>query len=546
MPAEKLFLDARVVVVDDNPSNVRFIEMLLKMAGYSNIVCLTDSTMALHEILEVGCDLVLLDLQMPQPNGIEILRTVRDALSPDPFVPILIFTADYTKQAREGALKAGASDFLTKPGDAQEILLRVRNFLSLRQMQKQLQQSSLDLERKVAERTAQIQASNDQLSIARDAALAAAKAKSRFLANMNHELRTPLNGVIGLTSLLLAHAKTDEFKRALNAIGSSGLTLLQLLDDILALAESESHQISINPVVASISEVVENSFTLYSSIATANNLELVLIQPEQAAPQVWVDPIRLGQILIRIISNGVKFSEKGSVIVAWNWVSVDDSILVTFTVQDEGIGIPKSKQETIFDNFTQADDSLHRMYGGAGIGLALTRNLVNQMAGSISLTSEVGLGTKVVIQIPFKSAESSAEASSHPERPKLGHELHVLLVEDNVVNQMVATELLELCNCKVDLAVNGLEAIDKTSHESFDVVLMDIQMPLCDGIEATIAIRNREHSLGQKKVPIIALTANSMTYDRQACINVGMQDLVAKPITLSAIESLLSQVKISQ
>ncbi|CAN5559184.1 hypothetical protein BH11ARM2_BH11ARM2_24910 [soil metagenome] len=383
---------------------------------------------------------------------------------------------------------------------------------------------------------------NEELVSARDDALSSSRAKSEFLANMSHEIRTPLNGVIGMASLLGSLDLDEEARSMVGTIASSGETLLRVLDEVLDLARIDAGRMEIERAPTEIAQVIADVAALYQGNAFAKGISIVCYPPPEPMPLVKTDALRLRQALSNILSNAVKFTHAGLVELSWEWSEVDGGVSMALTVRDTGIGIPSSRLASVFESFTQADGSIQRKYGGTGLGLAITKRLVDLMGGSISVRSEVGMGTTFRIALTFEIATigvSTPEAASEVQLAGL----QVLLAEDNPVNVLVAKSILERCGCVVDVAEDGLRAIAMANARAYDLVLMDLQMPLCDGLEATRVLRATEARRGSARLPIVALTANAMESDRRATVEAGMDDFIAKPVTLKTMNQLLERVK---
>jgi len=533
-----------ILLVDDLRDNLILLERILQAAGFRNLMSCTGGKAGLEAITTFKPHLVILDLMMPEVDGYEFLRQAPQLIPEQSYTPILVLTADVSYSAKTKALELGAADFLTKPCDAIEIRIKVSNFLRIHRMQEELQRHSIDLEDRVRQRTNELSLLNEKLVDARDEAMLASRVKSQFLANMNHELRTPMNGVIGLTSLLLTRGFDEDTNAHLNSIAASAGTLLRVLDDILELSEFERSTFSLNLAPIDFAMVAEAAIERHQSTATAKNLRLQCVSPDLAPPTSIGDSFRVGQVLDYLVSNGVKFTDHGKVTVSWTWTLGEQKVLATFTVADTGIGIPPEQLEQVFLSFTQAEGSANRRFGGAGLGLTLVRRLVEFMGGNISVDSEVDIGSRFTVQLPFDLAEEEIDNISDTSVSKphcLPRYLRVLLVEDNELNRMVALALLQSHHCIVDVAANGIEAIEITATHAFDIVLMDIQMPICDGLTAARSIREREDARGINHIPIYALTANATARDREACLDAGMIELIPKPITVHSIETLLQR-----
>ncbi|MCX4239147.1 ATP-binding protein [Paraliomyxa miuraensis] len=379
---------------------------------------------------------------------------------------------------------------------------------------------------------------------AREQAESANQAKSAFLATMSHEIRTPMNGVLGMLQLLKDARLDQDDARYVDVAHRSAVSLLGLIDDVLDLSKIEAGKLILEDVPFEPDRILAEVIELYAEEARSKGIELSLHVPPGPSPVVWGDAGRLRQVVTNVLGNAVRFTAEGSVDVRAEWhVLGEEETRFEVSVRDTGVGMSAELQARLFTPFTQADASIARRFGGTGLGLAICQRLLETMGGSISVRSEVGKGSTFRFRVPYTLARSEpTEAPTPAPAPAwVGPEHRVLLVEDNKINQMVVQAMLGRYGLTVEVAEDGQQAIDQLEQSSFDLVVMDVHMPVMDGLEATRRLRSLEKAQGRRHTPVVAVTANALPEDRQACHASGMDDFIAKPFRRERLEEVLSR-----
>ncbi|MGI8572597.1 MAG: ATP-binding protein [Solirubrobacteraceae bacterium] len=392
-----------------------------------------------------------------------------------------------------------------------------------------------ELERLVLERT-----------LARDHALEASRLKSDFVANVSHEIRTPLNGVVALSELLRGTTLDERQQEFVDGICTSADALMGVISDILDFSKIEAGKVERNPENFSPRELVADVCAIVAGSAEEKGLELSAQVDPGVPEQVHADRAPIRQVLSNLLNNAVKFTRSGRVELRLTTEAPAGHIQLTFEVADTGIGIPEAAQQQLFESFVQADTSLTREFGGTGLGLAISKRLVELMGGEIGMRSDEGHGATFRFTVPCVlgddlAGEVDIEPRAQPSPAAADRQLlHVLVAEDNEVNQLVALRLLEKCGCEAELARDGREAVEMSALHRYDVIFMDCQMPRLDGYAATAEIRAAENGTGH--TPIVAMTANTLKDDRDRCLSAGMDDYIGKPLRGATLAAVIARV----
>lgn len=510
----------RVLIVDDSKSSLLHMKQILVNKENYQVATAENGVSAIKKAKAQKLDLILLDVVMPDISGFEVCRKLKE-MPQTADVPIIFLTSLTENKSIIEGFNAGAVDYVRKPFVEEELIARVKVHIELKKIQNQLRKAKEDAEM-------------------------ATNAKSMFLANMSHEIRTPMNGVIGMVEALKSTPLNEDQKEYLEIVEISSENLLSVINDILDFSKVEAGQIEFENVTFNLADCLEEVVKLLNFKAEEKHLYLNLKCDDSIPYYLIGDPLRIKQILINLVNNAVKFTNEGGIEIESKLLNIKDDIAeIKFSVKDSGIGISKDGKSKLFKSFSQADASTTRKYGGTGLGLAISKSLSKMMNGNIGVDSEEGEGSTFWFTAKlFITDEESLKTgfTNHKEDVNLD-KLKVLVAEDNVINQRVATFNLEKLGIEVDIANDGKEALEMYKVNKYNIIFMDIQMPVMDGLESTRKIRAYERDTDSiYKTPIIAMTANTLKGDKENFMQSGFTDYISKPFKSSELTLLINKV----
>jgi two-component system, sensor histidine kinase and response regulator len=525
----------RIVYLEDDPADVQLVRDALDDNGLRTELIAVDKRDDFLAAIEQGPDLVLADYALPTFNGMEALALCRERCPERPFIFV---TGAVGEERAIETFKSGAKDYVLKT---------------------RLSRLGFAVRRAVAEaeEVAERKRVVEQLSAAIAAAESANQAKSQFLANISHELRTPMNAILGMIDLALTKAADPVIQDCLQTAKGSADLLLTLLDDLLDSAKIESGKLELEAARFSLRRTLDQITRVLSTRASEKGLCFHCRVPEATPDALIGDRLRLQQIRLNLAGNAIKFTDKGEVEVGVRLLPSttgrgaggegEGTAHLEFTVRDTGIGIPPVALERLFQPFAQGDPSMARRFGGSGLGLSICRSLVDLMEGKIWVESDQREGTTFyfTIRLPLTKELPAVRDVPAVVSKETCAPLRILLVEDNPANQKLANYILRDRGHVVDIADNGKDAIRLTEQNRYDVILMDVQMPKMNGLDATLAIRQREEVLHResrgRRVPIVAMTAHAMKSDRDRCLAAGMDGYLCKPVNRGELIAAVEQ-----
>ena len=517
--------NANILIVDDQESNICVLESFLEIQGFTNIKTTTDPRQVVQLFASFSPDLILLDLMMPHLSGFEVMMQLKSLISANTHLPILVLTADFTSETRQRALSSGATDFLTKPFDLDEVGLRIQNLLYTYYLQQQLQKQNQILEEKVKERTSELEKKNMELNLAKEKAEASDKLKSSFINNISHEIRTPLNVILGFSQMLteqnLLPEEREEYMILLN---KSSYRLINTVTNFMDISLLKSGNQKVFKSEFEPKFLIQEVAEKFRDVCDAKKIKISINVPDdQKEYKINTDKELLRKTLHQLLDNAVKFTRTGTITVGFKKNNSD----LHFFVEDTGIGISDQNRDQIFGIFVQENNSNTRGYEGSGIGLSIAKGILELLGSEIKLTSEKGKGSKFYFTFPVIESQAKGQAKSKIRiNVNNNGKQTILIAEDNDNNFFYLDLILKNEFTEIIHAWNGIEAVDLCrNHPEVSLILMDLKMPEMNGFEATEQIRQFRDD-----VPIIAITAYSGNEDKQMAHEAGCDDFITKPI----------------
>jgi signal transduction histidine kinase len=532
---------AKILVVDDEPDLELLIRQRFRHKIKSNEVYFDfahNGIQALEKLREHNgnFDMILTDINMPEMDGLTLLMRLKEEFRHHKAVVVSAYGDMVNIRT---AMNRGAFDFVTKPIDFNDLDTTINKTISEIRIIQEGQKAQQQLQSTILEK--------EKAQLEKLKAEQSEQFKQQFLANMSHEIRTPMNSVIGLTNLLIKTQLDELQQKYLGVIKKSSENLLVIINDILDLSKIQAGKMDFEKIPFSLKDAVDTAWHTLNFKAADKNLEFKINIDPKVPDTIVGDPTRLNQILINLAGNAIKFTEKGSVSINITETKREgNDSLIQFAIVDTGIGISEENLGKVFESFSQASSDTTRKFGGTGLGLTISKQLVELQGGKVWLTSELGKGTTFFFEIPYEIGNladiGKKKGANNDVHPELLRGMKILLVEDNQFNQMVAIDTISdmIKDVTIDVAENGLIAVDLASKNNYDIVLMDIQMPEMDGFEATKKIR--ELPAPKNTMKIMAMTANVTAEEISRCAESGMNAYISKPFDTQDLINKLGHV----
>jgi signal transduction histidine kinase len=583
-PVDHTSSSVRILIAEDSPTQAMRLAHILRQQAYQ-VEIAGNGREALEMAAWFQPALLISDVVMPEMGGYELSTRIKADPELRDISVILVTTMSDSDDVIRG-LQCGADNFILKPFEEGYLLGRVRYVLANREMRRaeeavmgleihfngerhlitadrlQILNLLLSTYDATVQRNRELTRKNEEVQALNVKLEAANRAKGEFLAFMSHEIRTPMNGVIGMLELL-GMTKLDADQQAtLGIVRESGRSLLRIIDDILDLSKIEEGKLEVHPEPASVADVVERVVSLYSGVASAKGMQLKAHVDARIDPALWLDPLRLQQILANLVSNALKFSPKnGQVEISAELAGRQAGVAhLLFSVKDEGIGVSAEDQKRLFQPFSQVEGPAMSKFGGSGLGLSICRRLATLMGGSVNMASEVGAGTTMTLRVhapladekdlPKTGARNAMDPGDvaamdrrvAPTAAQAAAEgTLILVVDDHPVNRMVLVRQANALGYAAEAAESGGAALEELQSKRFALVVMDCNMPEMDGYELARHVRRIEAESGLARMPIIACTANAMAGEAEACLAAGMDDYLSKPVQLGALRKKLDR-----
>ena len=509
-----------ILVVDDSIDNLIVLESSLEKEGLK-IFTTSFPKNVINICIENDISIALIDIKMPDISGFELLDLMKRNPLTDKIMVILMTGHSMSSEDVVNGLSNGAVDYLFKPLDLYITTAKVNSLIAIVNYQRAIQQKNKELEIYQLELFKAVEQAEKNKVV-----------KENFLANMSHEIRTPLNAIIGITHLLKQSSINQAQQEMIKLMDYSSKSLLGIVNDILESSQIDAGKINILSSRTNIKNLIQTICDLTKPMAIEKGLTLTYKIDQNVPAMIMADALRLNQIFINLINNSIKFTASGSIEICLDLLEQsNENVLLEFKIKDTGIGIPASSIDNIFDRFEQIEDKTWQKFGGTGLGLSIVKRLIELMEGEIKVESEVGTGTTFTFKKRFILAEDIAIPENQPDGMSMlskFNDICILLAEDNPINQFVAIHILKSWNITVDVAENGLEAFEKLKNKDYDLILMDIHMPVMNGNDATRKIR-KELIDSKKNIPIISFSASVIDHEKNEARDAGVNDFIEKP-----------------